>query len=200
MRVLDLHLKRKFLGNATNLPQPLFPRQQMTSQYVAEISISEIEKPVFRSLRLHSGAQEKKSWWVFLEKSKVYSTQFHLQKLIPEVNRGKMETRIIKGRTEGEAKCRQSEKKGLGWPSSLQPLSPRAYFLWYKSLLGLAAPEGNALFFTSSSDLGISLHFSRWPQQQQQTKLIPLPLTRPVTPSNPSNLVTTGCNCLTPGT
>lgn len=32
----------------------------MTSQYVAEISISEIEKPVFRSLRLHSGAQEKK--------------------------------------------------------------------------------------------------------------------------------------------
>lgn len=55
-----------------------------------------------------------------------------------------------------------------------------AYFLWYKSLLELAAPEGKALFFTSASELGILFHFSRWPQQQQ-TKLIPLPLTRPVT-------------------
>lgn len=63
-----------------------------------------------------------------------------------------------------------------------QLLSPSAYLLWYKSLLGPAGPEGKALFFTSSSGLGIPFHFSRW-LQQQQTELVLLPLTRPVIPS-----------------
>lgn len=63
-----------------------------------------------------------------------------------------------------------------------QFLSQSAYLLWYKSLLGPAGPEGKALFFTSSSGLGIPFHFSRWPQQQH-TELVLLPLTRPVIPS-----------------
>lgn len=175
----------------------LFPRQQMTSQSVAELSISEIEKPVFGSLRLCSSAQGKKIWWVFLEKNEVYSIQFGLQKLTLLVVRGKIETHRIKVQRRGRQRqiyCRG--KKGLAWPSPLQLLSASSCFLWYKSLLWLAAPEGKALFFTSSSGLGISLHFSRWPQQQQQTELILLPLTCPVIPSNPSNLVTTGYNCL----
>lgn len=61
--------------------------------------------------------------------------------------------------------------------------SPRAYLLWYKSPLSPAGPEGKALFFTSSSGLGIPFHFSRWLQRQQQTKRVLLPLTRPVVPS-----------------
>lgn len=65
----------------------------------------------------------------------------------------------------------------------VQLLSPSAYLLWYKSLLGPAGPEGKALFFTSSSGLGIPFRFSRWLQQQQQTELVLLPLTRPVIPS-----------------
>ncbi len=64
-----------------------------------------------------------------------------------------------------------------------QLLSPSAYLLWYKSLLGPAGPEGKALSFTSSSGLGISFHFSRWLQRQQQAELVLLPLTRPVIPS-----------------
>lgn len=64
----------------------------------------------------------------------------------------------------------------------LQPISPSAYLLWYESLLGPAGPEGKALFFTSSSGLGIPFHFSRW-LQQQRTELVLLPLTRPVVPS-----------------
>lgn len=56
------------------------------------------------------------------------------------------------------------------------------YLLWCKSPRGSAGPEGKALFFTSSSGLGIPFHFSRW-LQQQQTELVLLPLTRPVIPS-----------------
>lgn len=63
-----------------------------------------------------------------------------------------------------------------------QLLSPSAYLLWYKSLLGSAGPEGKALFFTSSSGLGIPFYFSRW-LQQQQTELVLLLQTHPVIPS-----------------
>lgn len=58
-----------------------------------------------------------------------------------------------------------------------QHLSQSDFLLWYKSLLGPAGPEGKALFFTSSSGLGIPFHFSRW--LQEQTELVRLSLTHP---------------------
>lgn len=63
-------------------------------------------------------------------------------------------------------------------------LSQSASLLWYKSLLGPAGPEGKALFFTSSSGLGIQLHFSRW--LQEQTEAGPSsadPPSRPICPT-----------------
>lgn len=90
---------------------------------------------------------------------------------------------LRRGRDEDEWQMLKKSQDDCLERDGDQLCSQSAYLLWYKSLLGPAGPEGKALFFTSSSGLGIPFHFSRWLQQQQQTELVLFPLTRPVIPS-----------------
>lgn len=58
---------KRFCWNCHKSPYPLFSKK-MTSQSIAEISIGEIKKPVFRLSRLHSSAQDRIlvstfGWW-----------------------------------------------------------------------------------------------------------------------------------------